>query len=212
MPSMKLNRKNMDGAAKNYGSRRAFQIKFLKNKGLKKHHRLLDIGCGNLRGGVPIIQYLEPGKYCGLDVRKIAIDDGRLELKEKKLLKKKPELKLIRSLGDTELDGEFDVVWAFSVIFHLSDKILDECFGLVSRVLSENGWFCFNPNIGTQSEQKNRSWLEFPVVYRTTKFYEEMLAKHGLYIWDIGFHPISREWLMAKHDGKQDSQDKRIDI
>jgi len=205
---VKLIRKTMNGAAEHYDSRREFQIKFLKQHGLRRDYKLLDVGCGNLRGGIPIIKYLDVGNYYGVDVRKIALDDGKLELKEKKLLNKKPSLRLIKSFSEIELDVKFDVIWAFSVIFHLSDDILDECLALVAGTLDKDGRFFFNPNLGKQGEHKKRTWLQFPVVYRTMRFYEEKLTRHGLYLWDTGFNKMSSNWLVAK----QDSQGKRTNI
>ena len=44
------------------------------------HHRLLDIGCGALRGGVHFVRYLEDGNYAGLDVNRSLIAAGHREL------------------------------------------------------------------------------------------------------------------------------------
>ena len=34
--------------------------------GLREHHCVLDVGCGSLRSGRLLIQYLAPGRYYGL--------------------------------------------------------------------------------------------------------------------------------------------------
>jgi len=39
------------------------QFDFLVNHGLEPNHKLLDIGCGTLRGGRHFITYLVPGNY-----------------------------------------------------------------------------------------------------------------------------------------------------
>jgi hypothetical protein len=52
------------------------QFDFLLAEGLEPHHVLLDIGCGNLRAGVHLIRYLEPGHYLGLDQHRELIDRG----------------------------------------------------------------------------------------------------------------------------------------
>ncbi len=44
------------------------QFEFLVSQGLKPQHRLLDIGCGTLRGGRHFIAYLEAEKYTGIDL------------------------------------------------------------------------------------------------------------------------------------------------
>src|SRR6185312_2619231 len=48
---------------------RRFQIEMLKRQGLRPEHRFLELGCGPLTVGVPLIQYLEPGHYTGVDIR-----------------------------------------------------------------------------------------------------------------------------------------------
>ena len=41
------------------------QFDFMCARGLLPEHRLLDLGCGALRGGVHFARYLQPGKYYG---------------------------------------------------------------------------------------------------------------------------------------------------
>ena len=41
------------------------QLDFMIREGLKPHHKLLDIGCGSLRGGIHYIRYLDVGNYVG---------------------------------------------------------------------------------------------------------------------------------------------------
>ncbi len=57
-----------------------FQIGFLKARGLSPGHRLVDIGCGSLRGGVRFVSYLDRGGYYGLDINASLIEAGHLEL------------------------------------------------------------------------------------------------------------------------------------
>jgi hypothetical protein len=41
------------------------QFELLKRERLARNSRLLEIGCGCLNAGIPLIQYLEAGKYFG---------------------------------------------------------------------------------------------------------------------------------------------------
>ena len=51
-----------------------FQFHYLIAKGLRKDHKLLDIGCGTLRGGRYFIEYLDCGGYTGLDISPKALE------------------------------------------------------------------------------------------------------------------------------------------
>ena len=48
------------------------QFEFLRARGLKADHWLLDIGCGCLRGGIHAIKYLKTGNYYGFCIILIA--------------------------------------------------------------------------------------------------------------------------------------------
>ena len=72
--------------------KREFQIRFLKEVGLQPEHYLLDIGCGTLRGGLPIIEYLEKRHYYGIELRAYVLAEGRKELREANLEDKEPAL------------------------------------------------------------------------------------------------------------------------
>ena len=85
-------RHTMVGPATLWKMKRAFQIQFLKDRNLEPSHYLLDIGCGTLRGGIPIIEYLEGGHYYGIEFRQEVLDEGRKELAEAGLDAKKPTL------------------------------------------------------------------------------------------------------------------------
>ena len=44
------------------------QFDFLTANGLDPTHQMLEIGCGNLRGGWRFIDYLGPAHYTGIDI------------------------------------------------------------------------------------------------------------------------------------------------
>ena len=52
------------------------QMEFMRSRGLLPQHRLVDIGCGSLRGGVHFVRYLDPGNYYGLDHNQSLLDAG----------------------------------------------------------------------------------------------------------------------------------------
>jgi cyclopropane fatty-acyl-phospholipid synthase-like methyltransferase len=165
-----------------YKRSRDFQIKFLKDMGLIPGDYLLDIGCGTLVGGVPIIHYLEKRHYYGIEKRPDVLEEARKELLASKLTHKTPVL-LSEDIASLNLEREFNFVWASSVLIHFKDEILEDCFAFVSSHLSKQGKFYANVNIGNK---KDDSWKGFPVVWRTLDFYKKVGSSYGLTVQDIG--------------------------
>jgi SAM-dependent methyltransferase len=163
--------------------KRSFQIAFLRKFGLQPQHYLVDIGCGVLRGGVPIIDYLEKGHYYGIEARPKVLEEGRRELHESKLEDKKPHLMVAEHLANVSLGRKFNYIWAFSVLIHLQDEILEEVIGFVARHLEDEG--VFYANVDTLDAPDGK-WLEFPGVRRPLDFYVRVCAGNGLKISDLG--------------------------
>mgnify|MGYP006275714601 CR=1 FL=1 len=163
--------------------KRRFQIDFLRQAGLLPHHRLLDLGCGTLRGGIPLIGYLDPGHYAGVEVRREVLDEGRRELGESGLAEKSPQLVHCPRIAELDLGRRFDVAWAFAVLIHMDDAILDDAVAAMARHLDDGGVFYATANVGSESPGE---WQGFPVVHREAAFYADVFGRHGLALTDIG--------------------------
>lgn len=171
------------GPASLWAEKRQFQFEFLVAHGLRREHRLLDIGCGTLRGGIPLIDYLEAGHYFGIEPRKEALDEAYKELAETGLEGKSPTLINTAEPGDVRIGVPIDFAWAYSVLIHMPDEVVDAYMGLVAGILSERGAYYANVIIGDGPQE---SWREFPVVPRTLAQYERMAARHGLQLAELG--------------------------
>lgn len=182
-PSTAADRHALVGPADLWEMKRRFQIEFLKTTGLLPSHRLLDLGCGTLRGGIPLIDYLDAGHYLGVEVRGDVLDEGRRELAESGLAAKSPRLIHCDRLADLELGTTVDVAWAFAVLIHMDDDVLDQAVGAVARHLADHGVFYATVNVGTEPAG---SWQGFPVVHRRAEFYADVFRRHGLALTDIG--------------------------
>jgi SAM-dependent methyltransferase len=171
------------GPAEVWKVKREFQIAFLLDHGLRPGDRLADLGCGTLRGGIPIIDYLEPGNYHGFDVRAEVLREARRELEASGLAGKHPLLTQCDDLGSLELGVEFDVIWAFSVLMHLRDELLDGAFGFARRHLAAGGVMYANVSPG---EREDGQWQGFPVVHRPLEFYAAAARRNGLTMQQLG--------------------------
>lgn len=120
----------------------AYQLNVLVANGLKPNHRLLDIGCGPLQGGIAFIKYLESNNYFGVDIKKESLTAGVNQIKKYKLNHKNPYLVLSDKFGRTELAGiKFDFVWASQVLYYFDDQKLMDLMGYLSVSLQEDGKF-----------------------------------------------------------------------
>lgn len=76
------------------------------SRGLKPEHKLLDISCGSLRGGVKFVRYLNAGNYFGTDLNASLLQAGYdIEIANEGLLEELPRSNLIT-------DEKFDFSWA----------------------------------------------------------------------------------------------------
>jgi len=151
--------------------------------GLRPDHRLLDLGCGTLRGGIPLIGFLDSGRYVGVEVRSDVLAEGRRELVECDLAGKEPKLVYCNRLSTLDLGQKFDVVWAFQVLIHIGDAALDDAVAAVARHLDDGGVFYATVNVGTATDG---SWQGFPIVHREVAYYQAVFRRHGLVVDDIG--------------------------
>lgn len=120
------------------------QFRQLIDRGLRPDHKLLDIGCGSLRGGVRFIEYLDPGCYCGLDLNEALLDAGY----ERELVPVGLDIKLPRQnlRADASFDAnsfglEFDYAIAFSVFTHLPLDLIRACLERSCGVMKPGGVF-----------------------------------------------------------------------
>jgi SAM-dependent methyltransferase len=190
------------GPAALWKMKRQFQIDFLRQVGLAPHHYLLDLGCGTLRGGLPIIEYLETGHYYGVEARRHILEDGRRELAGTRLQHKKPVLVLSDSLDELDLAPRFDFVWAFAVLFLLADDVLEAAFRGVKRHLAEDGAFFATVKGDCVTDHE---WKGFPVLYRSLDVYREVAERHRLDMSDVG-----DLWSLGHRTGKPPDQHRML--
>lgn len=173
----------MRGFPGDWEPHRQFQIEFLRTRGLQQHHSLLELGCGPLCGGLPVIDYLEPGRYYGLDVRQESIGEAHLQLAKAQLAHKNPRLLVSSTFGGEEIEPRcFDFVWAFAVLQHLDDLTAATCLEQVSRRLTHDSVFYANVNV----EHPQGQWHEFVFVQKPLRFYEDLGDRYGLRMDVVG--------------------------
>lgn len=171
------------GAPHLWRMQRAFQIQFLQRMGLAPDQRLLDLGCGTLRGGLPLIGFLAAGNYTGVDVRADVVAEARRELAEAGLEQRHPRIEHVPTLEGLELGGCYDLVWAFGVWMHLEDPELEVALAFAARHLAAQGTGYANVHLG---DGRLGSWAGFPILARPLDWYVERAARAGLRAESMG--------------------------
>jgi SAM-dependent methyltransferase len=99
-------------------------LRYLIEQGLEPEMTVLDVGCGALRAGVPLVDHLEPAHYFGVDLTEELLDAGYyIELAGADLTHKLPRNQLVTT-GGFELEllpaaASFDVAFAISLFTHI---------------------------------------------------------------------------------------------
>ena len=120
----------------------SLQFDYLKNQGLLPGHRLVDIGCGCLRGGVHFVPYLEKRRYYGIDINASLIEAGKKELlKNAANTGKQPDLRVTDRFDLVQFGVQFDYALAISVFTHLYLNHIGRCLVEVSKTLAPAGKF-----------------------------------------------------------------------
>ncbi|MEV4194455.1 class I SAM-dependent methyltransferase [Streptomyces toxytricini] len=153
------------------------QFDYLLGHGLAPHHRMLDIGCGNLRAGWRFIEHLHPGHYYGIDISPDILISAKQTLTRQRLQEKLPHLTITQDLKLEFLPtAHFDVVHAHSVFSHSPIEVIDECLAHVGRVLAPGGFFDFTFD---RTEGEEHQVLREDFYYRTQTLVD-LAARHGL--------------------------------
>ncbi|GGK50912.1 methyltransferase [Planomonospora parontospora subsp. parontospora] len=153
------------------------QFDYLVGHGLRPEHRMLEIGCGNLRAGRLFIDHLDTGGYYGIDISPDILVAAQKTLTAYGLRDKLPHLTPVRDLKLEFLpDAHFDVVHAHSVFSHSPLHVIEECFAHVGRVMRPGGWFDFTFD---RTEGREHQVLREDFYYRTETLVN-LAARYGL--------------------------------
>ena len=117
------------------------QFDFMRENELLPHHKLVDIGCGALRGGVHFIRYLNRGNYYGIDINASLIKAGKREVESEDLLDKHPHLLVNNNFEMSRFDVSFDFAIAVSLFTHLYANQIVRCLVEIRKVLKPDGKF-----------------------------------------------------------------------
>jgi cyclopropane fatty-acyl-phospholipid synthase-like methyltransferase len=117
------------------------QVELLKMNGLQPDARVLEIGCGCLVAGRPLLQYLKPNRYVGIEPNQWLIDAVLEGLPETRHLfdQKRPVFLHNADFDASALGLKFDFIISHSILSHAAHWQCPQFLQGVKKVLAPSG-------------------------------------------------------------------------
>lgn len=117
-------------------------LMLLLNEGLKPYSKVLDIGCGCLRGGYWLIRFLDKSCYYGLEPNKNMLKQGIKSLLTPKMMRqKRPTFNHNTDFDTSVFNTQFDYFLARSIWTHASKKQIEAMLDSFSKNILAKGKF-----------------------------------------------------------------------
>lgn len=203
------NRRAYVGPPAQYDFMGATQFNLLTGLGLREEHHVVDLGCGSLRAGRYLLQYLLPGRYTGIDPNSwlwqeaIATEIGTdlIALKAPRLLDEAD----FRMSGVA--DASADYIVAQSIYSHTGADLFTLSVQAAARCLSPAGQFLFttilpgDAGAGTMPRgQDTRGWLYPGCLSFDTSEVEAVCGAAGLHVQRLPWYHPRQTWFRATLD------------
>lgn len=118
------------------------QLRFLTEHGLRPEHRLLDVGCGSLRAGRHLVDYLDAGNYYGIDANRSVLQAGYdVELTDAQRARLPSDHLRASDRFGVDFGVRFDVALAQSVFTHVPLNHVRLCLYRVAQQVRPGGVF-----------------------------------------------------------------------
>lgn len=189
------------GPVKRYDVMGAMQFNILVSLGLRDTHRLLDFGCGSLRGGRLFIPYLNAGLYAGVEPHVGLVEAGlqqELGYPPGWYGPKRPQFYYFDDfMISRHVPGQFDYVLAQSILSHAGEDVAETIIREVAAVLKPGGTFVATFFEGHAPRQQG--WLGKGITAYPLSWISEIAAKHGLDCQRLRIkHPAGQTWVVMR--------------
>ena len=118
------------------------QFSLMVREGIYPWSKVLDIGCGCLRGGYWMIHFLDPDCYCGIEPDQQMTEAGLHELLEPPALAmKRPRIDHNENFDSSVFGEKFDAFLCRSIWTHTSKAMIQTMLDNFQRDSSERAFF-----------------------------------------------------------------------
>ena len=171
----------------------ATQFRLLSTLGLRSNHRLLDVGCGSLRAGRLILNYLDEHNYYGIEPNKWLIEDAIRNVIGEDVVKiKKPNFDHNDQFNTDVFSKKFDFIVAQSIFSHSGSDIIRSALNNFKDSLKDSGIIVATFVEGL-TNYSGEGWM-YPgcVSYRRSKIMEFAKKAELLILKLPWYHPRHR--------------------
>ena len=158
----------------------------LIRRGMEPGHVCIDYGCGSLRVGQHIMNYLEPGHFWGLDIADRFFKEGVELLGSEFIDRCRPNLRVIsRESAEEVAAAKPDFLLSLAVLIHVPPTEVDEFWDHLMTCITDNTRTLFKIKCSDELIQySGRSWT-----YPETMIEQAIEARGG----HCSFEPLREE-------------------
>jgi SAM-dependent methyltransferase len=184
------------GAPETYDLWAHMQFSLLTLMGLRQDHRVLDIGCGSLRGGKFLLLYLLPDRYFGIEPEQWAVEQGlEREVGQELTARTRPQFRFAADFPCESFGVTFDYIIATSVLSHASRAQVVQCMTRARLALAPGGMFLASFHEG-ESDYQGDAWVYPETVRYQMATMQSIAASCGLVAQRVEwFHSGGQTWL-----------------
>lgn len=187
----------------NYLKTGAADIDLLQSVGLRKAHRLHEIGFGHGRSAQYIVEYLDESRYSGNDITPARVRFATELFNSRGLIHKNPRLYTNTDNSFDWLEGEkVDFIYANAVFGHMPDEDVEDILVNMRKIMTGESvaYFAWRATRSSETQERGsvKDWL------RREEFWDELAARNGYvaehvsHLLPSNFHPAGLSLLRLR--------------
>lgn len=200
------------GPPQDYDLIGAIQVGLLLAAGLRETHRLVDVGCGSLRGGRMLIPYLRAGHYFGVEPNRWLVEEGiEREIGEDLVRIKRPTFAYVDDFSLGGFGVSFDYAVAQSVFSHTFPDLALTGLRGIAEALKPNGklFATFIEREDREDRREGSGWLYPYGVPYTLERMAGVAVEAGLVVRRLDWPHPRQTWFVA---GKPSAEEEIDDL
>lgn len=195
------------------------QLVTLLEQGLTPSHKVLDVGCGCLRGGYWFIHFLDAGCYFGIEPNVAMLDLGRKEVVGEDVIRtKRPSFSNRDDFDFSTFGQKFDFVVARSVWTHAAPSQVELMLDQFLANSTRHAVFLtsYLPATSDKPQYAGKEWVGRShvsatpgvVTYRLN-WISELCVARGLVVRELEHNILNQTWLRIGRDHGDAGIDRR---